>query len=235
VTGGSDSTVAGPGDAADLHNAIRAGAAVYNAGEYHAAHDAWEDRWLDLEAGTADERLLHGLIQFTAVVYHARNHNWSGALGLAESAGEYLDGLTADGQGEEESEGESARGVDVTALRAWLHAFRTDPERIERGSPPVLRVDGEVVEPGVLTLSEVALAARVVCEEYDYDEAVVADAVRFAREDADPDSTRAATFLRDFVGDAAHRPIVFQRLGGLVERERRKEADVAGLFESREE
>ena len=65
---------------------LRAGIAVYNAGEYHAAHDAWEDYWLDLERGTDDERLLHGLIQFTAAVHHAEERNWEGAVGLAESA-----------------------------------------------------------------------------------------------------------------------------------------------------
>ncbi|PSQ33570.1 DUF309 domain-containing protein [Halobacteriales archaeon SW_10_68_16] len=63
---------------------LRAGVAIYNAGGHHAAHDAWEDHWLGLDAGTDDERFLHGLIQFTAAVYHARNRNWSGATGLAE-------------------------------------------------------------------------------------------------------------------------------------------------------
>ncbi|MFB6301121.1 MAG: DUF309 domain-containing protein, partial [Halobacteriales archaeon] len=51
----------------DAH--LRAGIAIYNAGGYHAAHDAWEDHWLDLESGTDDERFLHGLIQFTAAVH----------------------------------------------------------------------------------------------------------------------------------------------------------------------
>ena len=69
---------------------LRAGVAVYNAGRFHAAHDAWEEYWLGLESGADDERFLHGLIQFTAVVYHATEDNWSGAQGLAESAREYL-------------------------------------------------------------------------------------------------------------------------------------------------
>ena len=73
-----------------MEAALRAGVAIYNAGEFHAAHDAWEAEWLGLDDGTDDERLLHGLIQFTAVVHHARERNWSGAVGLAESAGEYL-------------------------------------------------------------------------------------------------------------------------------------------------
>ncbi|NIS31883.1 MAG: DUF309 domain-containing protein, partial [Actinobacteria bacterium] len=59
----------------DAH--LRAGIAIYNAGGYHAAHDAWEDHWLELEAGTDDERFLHGLIQFTAAVHHAQGANWT--------------------------------------------------------------------------------------------------------------------------------------------------------------
>lgn len=216
----------GPGEGdADLEAALRAGAAVYNAGEFHAAHDAWEDRWLDLESETDDERLLHGLIQFTAVVHHARNGNWSGATKLAESADGYLSAVDPD----------ATRDVAVAAVGRWLRAFRADPERIERTSPPKLRVGDEAIEPGLLTLAEVAIAAVVVAEAYDYDGSVVADAVRFAREASDPDSAREATFLRDFVADASHRPLVFQRLGSLVERRRRKEEDVSGLFESREE
>lgn len=210
---------------ASLREALRAGAAVYNAGEFHAAHDAWEDRWLALEADTDDERLLHGLIQFTAVVHHARNRNWSGATGLAASAVGYLSGI----------EEEATRGVDLDSVRNWLSSFLADPERIERTSPPRFRVDDTVVEAGVLTLDEVAIAASVVAEEHEYDEAVVVDAVRFGREKPEPDSTKEAQFLRDFVADRRHRSLVFQRLTELVERRRREERDVSGLFESREE
>ncbi|PSQ57296.1 MAG: DUF309 domain-containing protein [Halobacteriales archaeon SW_9_67_25] len=91
----------------DAH--LRAGVAIYNAGGHHAAHDAWEDHWLGLEPGTDDERFLHGLIQFTAAVYHARNRNWSGATGLADSACEYLVDLPA-----------GYREVNVREVRAYL-------------------------------------------------------------------------------------------------------------------
>ena len=40
-----------------MRNRLRAGVAIYNDGYYHAAHDAWEERWLDLEA-VALESLL---------------------------------------------------------------------------------------------------------------------------------------------------------------------------------
>ncbi len=65
---------------------LRAGVAIYNAGAYRAAHGAWESKWLSLDRGGDDERFLHGLIQFTAAVHHARDGNDSGAVGLARSA-----------------------------------------------------------------------------------------------------------------------------------------------------
>jgi hypothetical protein len=45
-----------------------AGIDLYNAGEFHAAHDAWEDRWRD-EAGPSEKLFLQGLIQ-SAVIFH---------------------------------------------------------------------------------------------------------------------------------------------------------------------
>ncbi|HEX8070342.1 MAG TPA: DUF309 domain-containing protein [Pyrinomonadaceae bacterium] len=45
-----------------------AGIELYNAGEFHAAHDAWEDRWRD-EAGPREKLFLQALIQ-SAVAFH---------------------------------------------------------------------------------------------------------------------------------------------------------------------
>ena len=45
-----------------------AGIDLYNAGEFHAAHDAWEDRWRDM-AGPSEKLFLQGLIQ-SAVIFH---------------------------------------------------------------------------------------------------------------------------------------------------------------------
>jgi len=45
-----------------------AGIDLYNAGEYHAAHDAWEERWMG--PVSADEKLfLQAMIQ-SAVAFH---------------------------------------------------------------------------------------------------------------------------------------------------------------------
>jgi len=131
---------------------LRAGIAVYNAGEHHAAHDAWEDRWLDLEPGTDDEQFLHGLIQFTAAVHHAHRANWAGVRGLAESAAEYLAALPAD-----------YRGVNVGEVRRYLRAVAADPEYVERAAPPRLRREGLALLPEDLQFDAAAIAAASNC------------------------------------------------------------------------
>ena len=45
-----------------------AGIDLYNAGEFHAAHDAWEDRWMG-EVGQHEKLFLQALIQ-SAVAFH---------------------------------------------------------------------------------------------------------------------------------------------------------------------
>ena len=201
---------------------LRAGIAIYNAGGYHAAHDAWEDHWLDLDSGTDDERFLHGLIQFTAAVFHARNGNWSGATGLAESGREYLDGL-----------GGAYRGVDLGAVRDYLGALADDPERIERAPPLALTYEGTRLRPDDLGFESTAIAARVLAEDGGYDEAMVEDAVTYARADLDAEAAESpfVTFLFDFVRDPENRGVIAQRLGEHVQRRQHRESDVEGLFD----
>ncbi|WP_336021706.1 DUF309 domain-containing protein [Halobellus salinisoli] len=221
-----------------MQDALRIGVAVFNAGDRHAAHDAWEAQWLALDDGTPDERLLHGLIQYAAAVHHARNRNWSGARGLAESAERYLVGV-------------DDRGVNVGEVRAYLRRLADDPEIAERRSPVALRYEGDALEPTDLTFEEVATAAEILANEYDaFDEAVVADAVRYARDergeaqdetrDEEPPTDVASPRSRGFVGmlfefaaDRERRALVYERLRGHVERRRGRERDVSdsGLFE----
>jgi hypothetical protein len=200
---------------------LRAGIAIYNAGEYHAAHDAWEDPWLALDDGTGDERFLHGLIQFTAAVYHARTRNWSGATGLAESAGDYFAGLDS-----------PYRGVDLAPVRSALIALAADPEVIERRRPPTLRHQGVALTPADLRFEAAAVAARVLAEEYGYDVSTVERAITFAREEVEGgERTLFTTTVMEFVTADAKRSLVYQRLAEHVERRAREYADVDGLFE----
>ncbi|MFC7140232.1 DUF309 domain-containing protein [Halosimplex aquaticum] len=202
---------------------LRAGVAVYNAGHYHAAHDAWEARWLDLPEGD-DERFLHGLIQFTAAVYHARERNWSGATGLADSADDYLADLPGD-----------YRGVNVATVREYLAALERDPERIERGPAPALTYEGDALGLADLHVESAFVAADVLAEDLGYDEDVIEQATRYARADleAGEEGSEFVTFLLDFVRDADHRGIVAQRLSEHVDRREHRESDVDGLFDER--
>ncbi len=204
----------------DAH--LRAGIAIYNAGGHHAAHDAWEDHWLELERGTPDERFLHGLIQFTAAVYHGYRGNWSGVQGLAESATEYLDGLPA-----------NFGGVNVEEVRAYLGDLRFDPVVIERVTPPALRFEGEAIRPADLGFDAAVVAAEVLAEEVArFDEAVISDAVRYAQQAVsagDPDEFVSLIF--DFVGEADDRALIYDRLRSHVERRRTRESGVTGVFD----
>lgn len=205
-----------------MRSHLRAGIAIYNAGEYHAAHDAWEDHWLDLPDGD-DERFLHGLIQFTAAVYHARERNWSGATGLAESAVDYLADLSPD-----------YRAVNVEQIRAYLRALARDPERVERAPPPRLTHDHESVTLEDLDIDATIVAAEVLAEELGYDEALIEQAATYARADlaAGDDGSRFIAMLFDFVRAADDRALVVQRLGDHVQRRDARSADVDGLFDA---
>jgi len=202
----------------DAH--LRAGIAVYNDSRYHAAHDAWEERWLDLGDGD-DERFLHGLIPFTAVVHHGTDGNWSGAQGLAESAGEYLDGLAAD-----------YRGVNLDDVRPFLAGVAEDPERVDWDTPPELTHERVAVGYDDLDFGAASVAAEVLAEADGYDEAVVEDAIDYARDELDEQGEgRFVGQLFAFVQEAENRPFVYAHLTNHVERERQKDDDVAGLFD----
>ncbi|WP_049981793.1 hypothetical protein [Halolamina rubra] len=208
---------------------VLAGAAAHNAGEYAVARVIWAgeapvDPGADPDdAKTADEPsddLRDGLAAFATAVTASRRGDWSSALDAATDAELALDSLT------------EGREVDLGPIRRWLAAFGADPEVAERSPPPTVAVDGDRPTPGELPLSAAAVVAGAVAAARGDDPAVVADALRFARDDERPESTRYATFLRDYAGaEPSGRAIVFERLAGVVARQRRKEDDVEGLFE----
>ncbi|WP_135823304.1 DUF309 domain-containing protein [Halorussus ruber] len=205
-----------------MRDHLRAGVAIYNDGEFHAAHDAWEEYWLGLERDTDDERFLHGLIQFTAAVHHAQSANWAGVQGLAESGAAYLAALPAD-----------YREVNVGEVRAYLRAVAADPEHVERAAPPRLTHEETALLPEDLRFEASAVVAEVLAEEYGYDEEIVEKAVEYARDDLDAEraTSQFVTFVMDFARDAANRGIIFQRMEGAVGKRDHKEEDVEGLFD----
>ena len=187
---------------------LLAGAAAYNVAEFRAAETVWHE---------GDGPLFSGLAALAAAVAAGRAGEWDEAMAAAQRARNLL------------AEVDSGP-VSLPPLGRWLDAFLADPESVERGRPPAVVVDGERRLPETLPLAAAGLAAEAVAAGSEHDEAVVTDAVRFAEREAHPDESTYATFLRDFTGNPEQRPIVFQRLAGLVERERRKERDVSGLF-----
>jgi len=204
-----------------MEEALRAGIAIYNAGEFHAAHDAWEDPWLDLERGTADERLLHGLIQFTAAIHHATQGNPEGATGLAGSAREYLREL------------DGYRGVNVAAVREYLADLEVEPETVADTDPPKLTLDGAALTLDGLGFEAGAIAARVLADEYGYDEDVIERAGEYARRDLANgyETSPFVTLVLDFARSEERRGIIVERLRGHVDRREAREADLEGLFE----
>jgi predicted metal-dependent hydrolase len=96
----------------------RAGASLFNRGEYFEAHEVWEDLWRDTTG--LDRRFYQGLIQAAVAVYHAGNGNARGARRLFHSARRYMSAYP-----------ERHLGVDVSAFwRAMERAladFLIDP------------------------------------------------------------------------------------------------------------
>jgi len=200
--------------------ALRAGIALYNAGQYRIAHDAWEHAWIGMS--DADERkdFLQGLIQFTVAIHHATVDNAAGARSLAEKAPTYLGGY-----------GDGFAGVDLAPVRSYLAALREDPTVVERRDPPTLTRHGEAVGLEDLDFDGTLLVADAIAETED-DEELIEQAIEYAQADleAGDEGSQFVTLLFDYVRQPGARGIIRQRLGEHVERRRARDEDVEGLF-----
>ena len=201
--------------------ALRAGIALYNAGQYRIAHDAWEHAWIGMS--DADERkdFLQGLIQFTVAIHHATVDNTAGARSLAEKAPTYLGNYE-----------ETFAGVPLEPVRSYLAAIREDPSVVERRDPPTLTRHGEAIGFDDLDVDGTILAADAIAETED-DEELIEQAIDYAQTDLDngDEGSQFVTFLFDYVRQPDARGIVRQRLGEHVQRRAGRDSDVEGLFE----
>ena len=225
-----DRSVASPGEDADsvapqeedtpaVGPALRAGVALFNEGHRLAAHEPWEAAWLPLSAGD-DERLLHGLIQFAAATHHARTGNESGAVGTAEGAVGYLDGL-----------GDARHGLALDPIRRWCRAIASDPSVVDRESPPTLRIDGAEIGFEDLDLEGMIAAAPALAEATGIgSESTMETAGELVRAERGTGRTRVTELLVAYLREPATRPQVAARIADHVDRERRKRDDVDGLF-----
>lgn len=103
-----------------------AGVALFNRGEYFAAHDVWEELWTDCPA--ADRRFYQSLIQAAVALYHWGKGNAAGAARLFASGRRYMGPYRP-----------AYRGLTVDAFwEAVGTALRPDPAapRIDLNPPP---------------------------------------------------------------------------------------------------
>jgi uncharacterized protein len=99
--------------------ALAEGLRLYHAGEFFAAHEAWESVWLG--AQEPEKMFLQGLIQVTAAFHHLQRNNPLGTTRLLQAALRRLERYPA-----------SFGGISVVLLcidiRQWLQA-------LEAGAP----------------------------------------------------------------------------------------------------
>jgi predicted metal-dependent hydrolase len=206
---------------------------LFDDGFYHAAHDPLEAAWLESDRDDQEGRFLQGLVQLTAAVHHARERNWTGCVGLATSAREYLDAVP-----------DEYEGVNVALVRRVLDTLATDPEVVERRLMPALAADGERVERDRLDPAAAALVAAALAEERGLDESVIERAAAYAREDRERaaaddviatrgrnEASKLERFLVDFATNDADYEIVYARLSDHVDRRDHRASDVDGLFD----
>lgn len=108
-------------------SAIEVGRALFNAGRYFDAHDAWEEAWLS-ESGEP-RRLLQGLIQLAAAFHKASGDGSArGCVHLIDAGLSKLDGFP-----------DRDSGLALGRLRREVRAFRALAESWRRGESPAPR------------------------------------------------------------------------------------------------
>jgi hypothetical protein len=104
--------------------ALAEGLRLYDAGEFFAAHEAWESVWL--RAQEPEKMFLQGLIQVTAAFHHLQRNNPHGTALLLQAA-----------LGRLERYPSRFRGISVASLcddiREWLQALEADAPASQLG------------------------------------------------------------------------------------------------------
>lgn len=120
-----------------------AGIDLYNAGEFHAAHDAWEDRWMG-EVGPAEKLFLQAMIQSAVAFHHLEIGRPGAARRMYLMAKEKFARL---GTPHFMSLDLAAYQAELDRALAWLLTV-PDPREIEQPEivPPVIRLLPEVME-----------------------------------------------------------------------------------------
>jgi len=129
--------IGGPGtwEHATLRRAVVHGVRLYNAGEFHEAHDCFEIEWYNYGSGTTESAFAHGMVQVAAGAYkHFDFENDAGMRSLFETALQYLQGVPND-----------YYGVDLLDVRTTLTNALNDPTVLDGWK---IRLDGETPTAG---------------------------------------------------------------------------------------
>jgi hypothetical protein len=120
-----------------------AGIDLYNAGEFHAAHDAWESRWMD-DVGPSEKLFLQAMIQSAVAFHHLEIGRPGAARRMYQMAKEKFERLGVKrfmSLDLEEYQAQLDRALD------WLLTV-ADPRELEQPEMtlPVIRLVPEVME-----------------------------------------------------------------------------------------
>jgi hypothetical protein len=104
-----------------LRRAVVHGVRLYNAGDFHASHDCFEDEWYNYGSGSVESAFLHGMVQVAAGAYkHFDFEDDGGMRSLFETARQYLHGVPGD-----------FYGVDVDDVRRTIGEALERPETLD--------------------------------------------------------------------------------------------------------
>jgi hypothetical protein len=120
-----------------------AGIDLYNAGEFHAAHDAWESRWMG-EVGPAEKLFLQAMIQSAVAFHHLEIGRPGAARRMYQMAKEKFARLNTDRFMSLDLRDYQAQ---LDRSLAWL-LDAADPRELvpPQVAPPVIRLLPEVMD-----------------------------------------------------------------------------------------
>lgn len=119
-----------------------AGIDLYNAGEFHAAHDAWEERWMG-EVGPQEKLFLQAMIQSAVAFHHLEIGRPGAARRMHQMAGEKFARLGVKAFMSLDLEDYQAQ---LESALSWLRAA-PDPRELEQPeiTPPKIRLLSEIM------------------------------------------------------------------------------------------
>ena len=111
-----------------LDSELRRAAALFDAGDYHEAHEVLDELWE--HASARDSDFLKGLIQACIALHHYRAGNCDGARKLYSGHRQYLAGYLP-----------AHRGLDVARLLADMQSTLAGVLRSRPGQEPAFELE----------------------------------------------------------------------------------------------